>query len=84
MKTIFWKKQFQKKKSVLKWEDLKLDFSFWYKENIDDKIPKAKTIKQNFEKKLKKEVMSCKKKDENNIIVSIYGWNNYKIKQNDE
>ena len=69
-------------KNILRWEDLKADFSYWYKENIDDRIPNAKTIKFNFEKKFKKNVMNCKRKEDDKLV-SVYGWNGFKIKSDE-
>ena len=71
----------ENKDNVLRWADLKNNFSFWYKENIDDKIPNARTIKLNFEKTFKKKVSNCKTKTINGIRETIYGWQNFSFLQ---
>ena len=41
--------------SIIKWVDLKQDFTDWYKENVGSDVPKAKDIKNFFETKIFKE-----------------------------
>jgi putative DNA primase/helicase len=61
--------------NVMSWTDLKTEFSFWYRENINDTVPNVKTIKKNFELKFKKNVSKCKSKDR----ITILGWKGMKI-----
>ena len=64
-------------KDAVSWKEIKSHFCYWYKDNIDDKIPNAKEIKRNFEKKLKKNIAMCK--NQNNE--STYGWKGYTFKK---
>ena len=66
--------------NAISWKDLKFYFCNWYKENIDDKIPNAKEIMKNFEKRFKGKYYWCRDSNQQRFR----GWKGYKLKNNED
>ena len=64
-------------KDAISWTELKTYFCCWYKDNVGEKIPNAKEIKQNFEKVFKREENVCKDSEGK----SFRGWRNWSFKK---
>ena len=65
---------------AISWKDLRFYFCNWYKENIDDRIPNAKEIMKNFEKRFKEKYYWCRDSKQQRFR----GWKGYKIKEEEE